>query len=108
MLIIDIIISVHAPHNMIDYDAPSRTNAPRQLGQIRGGILGTYPGSLGNYAGEKRGIPVITIELPDANKAIAKAELSDMWGDLLAWLVQTMPIEKDRFSKQKQFAKLDD
>ncbi len=103
----DVIISVHAPHNMIDYDAPSRTNAPRKLGHIKGGLLGTYPGSLGNYAGERRGIPVVTIELPDANKAIADNELNAMWGDLIAWLMHTMPIERSRFSKERQLAKLE-
>ncbi|MFT5258585.1 MAG: protein MpaA [Saprospiraceae bacterium] len=103
----DMIISVHAPHNMIDYDAPSRTNAPRRIGQIKAGLLGTYPGSLGSYAGEKRGIPVVTIELPDANKAIGQNELSKMWGDLFAWLVKTIPVENNRFSKERQFAKLD-
>ena len=60
----DVIVSVHAPHGIIDHDGP-RT-APSKLGGLYLNYLGTYPGSLGNYAGVQRRIPVITIELPYA------------------------------------------
>ncbi len=103
----DMIVSVHAPHNLIDYDAPSRKNAPRQFGKLKGGLLGTFPGSLGNYAGVKRGIPVVTIELPSASQAISIKQAHQMWADMLAWLEKTIPLENKRFMENRRFASLD-
>jgi len=62
----DVIISVHAPYSLVDYDAPNRNNAPKRIGYLHRNLMGTYPGSLGNYAGIHLGIPVITLELPHA------------------------------------------
>ncbi len=104
----DMIITVHAPYNLIDYDAPSRKNAPRRFGRVKGGLLGTYPGSLGNYAGVKRGIPVVTIELPSANQAMSQVQAHDMWADMLVWLGKTIPLENQRFMKNRRYAKLND
>ncbi len=100
----DMIISVHAPHNLIDYDAPSRKNAPRRFGKLKGGLLGTFPGSLGNYAGVKRGIPVVTIELPSANIATPVEQAHDMWADMIVWLSKTIPLENQRFMDNRRFA----
>jgi len=100
----DMIITVHAPYNLIDYDAPSRKNAPRRFGNLKGGLLGTYPGSLGNYAGVKRGIPVVTIELPSSNKAISVIQAHDMWSDMLEWLGNTIPLENQRFQDNRHYA----
>ena len=102
----DMIVTVHAPYNLIDYDAPSRKNAPRRFGRVKGGLLGTYPGSLGNYAGVKRGIPVVTIELPSANQAMSEVQAHDMWADMLSWLEKTIPLENQRFEKNRRYAKL--
>ena len=100
----DMIVTVHAPYNLIDYDAPSRTNAPRRFGRLKGGLLGTYPGSLGNYAGVIRGIPVVTIELPSSNRAISATQAHDMWSDMLLWLEKTIPLENQRFLNQRYYA----
>jgi len=100
----DMIITVHAPYNLIDYDAPSRKNAPRHFGRLKGGLLGTYPGSLGNYAGVKRGIPVVTIELPDSYKAIPVLQAGDMWTDMLQWMSKTIPLENRRFLQERYYA----
>lgn len=102
----DMIVTVHAPYNLIDYDAPSRKNAPRRFGRVKGGLLGTYPGSLGNYAGVKRGIPVVTIELPSANQAMSEVQAHDMWADMLTWLEKTIPVENQRFEKNRHYAKV--
>jgi len=99
----DMIITVHAPYNLIDYDAPNRENAPRRFGLLKGGLLGTYPGSLGNYAGVKRGIPVVTIELPSSNKAMSISQAHDMWSDMVAWLEKTIPLENQRFSRNRYY-----
>ncbi len=90
----DVIIAVHAPHNLVDYDAPSRGNAPEKLGSLRRGALGTFPGSLGSYAGKKRGIPVVTIELPSSNNAVSEEEYKQIWLDLLVWLGDMLNTEK--------------
>lgn len=101
----DMIVSVHAPHNLIDYDAPNRKNAPRKFGHLKGGLLGTFPGSLGNYAGVKRGIPVVTIELSSADKAVSLKAAHEMWSDMLVWLAKTIPIENENFMENRRYAK---
>jgi protein MpaA len=103
----DMIIAVHAPYNLIGYDAPSRKNAPRRFGQLSSGMLGNYPGSLGNYAGIKRGIPVVTIELPSANTSISVAQAHNMWSDMLEWLENTIPLENQRFVESRHYAELE-
>ncbi|MBT8437414.1 MAG: succinylglutamate desuccinylase/aspartoacylase family protein, partial [Gammaproteobacteria bacterium] len=52
----DVVIAVHAPYSLVDYDAPSRKNAPRRIGHLYKNLMGTYPGSLGNYAGIHLGV----------------------------------------------------
>lgn len=78
------IISVHAPYGVLDFDGP--TKPPAQFGYLRLHQLGTYPGSLGNYAGVNRGLPVITLELPSAGTMPTAAQSARIWADMLAWL----------------------
>lgn len=85
----DVIIAVHAPHRLVDYDGPQ--NAPEKLGQLRLRQLGTYPGSLGNYAGVDLNIPVVTVELPSAGIMPSRQEISTMWIDLVRWLIREVP-----------------
>src|SRR5699024_241427 len=80
----DVIISVHAPYGVLDYDGTYP--APRQLGSLDLHRLGVYPGSLGNYASRMLGIPVITIELEHARELPPPAEVRQMWIDLNNWL----------------------
>ncbi len=82
----DVIIAVHAPHKLVDYDGPY--SGPDKLGKLRLHQLGTYPGSLGNYAGVDLNIPVVTIELPSAGIMPSKIEVTQMWVDLVRWLVE--------------------
>ena len=84
----DVIVSVHAPHGVVDYDGPK--NGPYKLGRLYLRLLGTYPGSLGNYAGVQRDIPVVTIELPFAGLMPTPAEVSEIWRDLVAWLMKNI------------------
>jgi hypothetical protein len=86
----DVIISVHAPHALVDYDAPSRKNAPRRIGNLYRNLMGTYPGSLGNYAGIHLGIPVITLELPHAGIMPTGKQISWLWTDLVRWLIRNL------------------
>ncbi len=80
----DVIVSVHAPYGILDFDGPK--TAPRRLGHLHLNLLGTYPGSLGNYAGVQKGIPVVTIELPYAGIMPKKHEIRRIWLDLVQWL----------------------
>lgn len=88
----DVIIAVHAPYGLVDYDGPQA--APKQLGSLNLWRLGTYPGSLGNYAGVDLGIPVVTIELASAGVMPSKSEVSHMWVDLVRWLKKEVPKQR--------------
>ncbi|MGJ8668004.1 MAG: M14 family zinc carboxypeptidase [Oceanococcus sp.] len=80
----DVIVAIHAPYGIVDFDGPS--TPPRQLGHLHLNLLGTYPGSLGNYAGVQRGIPVVTVELPSAGSMPSARQQDKIWLDLLEWL----------------------
>jgi hypothetical protein len=86
----DVIVSVHAPYSLVDYDAPNRNNAPRRIGYLNKNLMGTYPGSLGNYAGVHLGIPVITLELPHAGIMPTRQQISHLWTDLVRWLIRNV------------------
>ena len=87
----DIIISVHAPYSLVDFDAPDRKAAPRRIGYLKKNLMGTYPGSLGQYAGIHLGIPVITLELPHAGIMPTRRQISGMWTSLVRWLSRHLP-----------------
>jgi murein peptide amidase A len=80
----DIIISIHAPFGVLDFDGPSVP--PRRLGRLYLDQVGIYPGSLGNYGGMTLGIPVVTVELPHSAKAPTTPEMRQMWLDLVRWM----------------------
>lgn len=80
----DMIISVHAPYNLLDYDGP--VPQPLRFGRLSLARLGVYPGSLGNYGGLFKQVPVVTIELPNATAMPAQREQLAMWEDMLKWM----------------------
>jgi hypothetical protein len=45
---------------------------------------------LGNYSGVQRGIPVVTVELPNALRTPTNAEMAKMWRDLNFWMDKTL------------------
>jgi protein MpaA len=78
------ILSVHAPLNFMDYDGPTTLSLARFPSEyvetcltlrkrVRATSQGFFPGSLGNYAGQERGIPTLTLELPTADPKQADA-----------------------------------
>ena len=79
-----VIVSVHAPHGILDFDG--KVTPPSKLGPLRLRQLGTYPGSLGNYGYYIKGIPVMTIELEHAGIMPKKEQISAMWVDLVRWI----------------------
>lgn len=72
------ILSIHAPLNFMDYDGPdymALSNFPQEYVEkckelkqrVKARSGGYFPGSLGNWAGQERGIPTLTLELPTAD-----------------------------------------
>jgi hypothetical protein len=80
----DLIVSIHAPYGVLDFDGP--TVPPARLGRLYLDQVGIFPGSLGNYGGVHKGMPVVTIELPSAIRTPLDAEMRQMWLDLLRWM----------------------
>ena len=78
-----LIVSIHAPYGVLDFDGP--LVPPAKLGSLYLDRVGIYPGSLGNYAGAQKAIPVVTIELPNSTRTPLNAEMRQMWFDLLRW-----------------------
>lgn len=79
----DLIVSIHAPYGVLDFDGPSVP--PSRLGRLYLDQVGVFPGSLGHYGGVHKGVPVVTIELPNAQRTPLDAEMRQMWLDLLRW-----------------------
>jgi hypothetical protein len=52
--------------------------------------VGIFPGSLGNYGGVHKGMPVVTIELTSALTTPSDAEMRQMWIDLLRWMSERL------------------
>jgi len=84
-----VIVSVHAPSHVVDYDGPK--DPPKRLGPLYLNLMGTYPGSLGRFAGVLMGLPVVTIELPSAGIMPSSAEQTRIWNDLVRYLRTTAP-----------------
>jgi len=84
-----VIVSIHAPYNVLDFDGPPV--GPSTLGQLHLKLIGTYPGSLGNCAGVQHEIPVITVELPHAGIMPSQQQMTRMWVDLIRWMRTNIP-----------------
>lgn len=90
----DLIVSIHAPYGVLDYDGPSIP--PERLGRLFLDRVGIFPGSLGHYGGVHRGVPVVTIELPSAIRTPTNAEMRQMWIDLLRWIGERVSVPAER------------
>ncbi|WP_303783687.1 M14 family murein peptide amidase A [Azovibrio restrictus] len=82
----DVIVSIHAPYGILDYDGPAQE--PRRFGRLNLNRLGVYPGSLGNFGGVHKNIPVITIELPHATAMPSLHDQRQIWDDMLDWIAR--------------------
>lgn len=80
----DAVISVHAPHGIVDFDGPRMP--PENLGPLELRLLGTYPGSMGRYLGVFKGIPMLTVELESAVKLPESTDMDRIWVDMVDWL----------------------
>ena len=90
------ILSVHAPLNILDYDGPVtdegdtllqayhdscvelKKSVVKATPSLKFHAFGTFPGSLGNYAGKYLGIPTLTTELPSTSAKLAPKYFADM------------------------------
>lgn len=98
---VDKVISVHAPLGFLDYDGPGDTKErnlsrnekrARELANIvsrssknysiRDFVF--YPGSLGNYTGNERFIPTVTLELQSTDPRLARKYWTDFSPGLVA------------------------
>ncbi|MDP2371934.1 M14 family zinc carboxypeptidase [Rhodoferax sp.] len=84
----NLIVSIHAPYGVLDFDGPSVP--PSKLGRLYLDQVGIFPGSLGNYGGVHKGIPVVTIELPNAARTPSEVEMRQMWMDLQRWMSERL------------------
>ncbi|MFN2343939.1 MAG: M14 family murein peptide amidase A [Desulfonatronovibrio sp.] len=91
----DAIISLHSPLDLVDYDGPG--NPPPIIGNLGLRRLGNFPGTLGNFAGIELGIPVMTIEFASSGRMPSSSEISSMWMDIVRWLINNTPTEKDNY-----------
>ena len=82
---------MHAPFGVLDFDGPAKP--PHRLGRLIFNRVGVYPGSLGNYSGLHKNIPVITIELPNAGTMPPDAEVRRIWQDMLTWMQRNLPAQ---------------
>lgn len=87
----DAVISVHAPHGIVDFDGPRIP--PDNLGPLELRLLGTYPGSMGRYIGVYKGIPLLTLELESALKLPEDEDMAGIWFDMVDWLVAKVGTE---------------
>ena len=84
----NLIVSIHAPYGVLDFDGP--TMPPTRLGRLYLDQVGVFPGSLGNYGGVHKGMPVVTIELSSAQKTPSEDEMNRMWRDLRRWMDESI------------------
>jgi murein peptide amidase A len=92
----DAIISIHAPYGLLDYDGPDFAR-PDQMGHLKLRQLGTFPGSLGRYAGEYLNIPVLTIELESAGSLPSGQDILQIWQDMNEWIEGKLQTEERDF-----------
>ena len=79
------IISIHQDGACIDFDGPARelARSMSKAGKLKLKRLGSLPGSLGSYAGNQLGIPVVTVELPGGLQGLNEDALWSRYGSIL-------------------------
>lgn len=122
----DKILSIHAPLGFLDYDGPgdqkpgtltaTETKAralaaaiSKKANNYRVVDYSFYPGSLGNFAGNERHIPTVTLEL----KTTDASKVDEYWSQFLPGILQAIDypfkkeIEESR-NTQKFYSHYDD
>jgi len=104
---VDKVITVHAPLGFLDYDGPGdnkkvtalsmserkardlATLVSRTSNNYRMKDFVFYPGSLGNYSGNERNIPTVTLELPSTDPRLSRK----FWADFSPGIVAAVKYE---------------
>tara|TARA_R110000868_G_scaffold64598_5_gene194089 strand:- start:2642 stop:3709 length:1068 start_codon:yes stop_codon:yes gene_type:complete len=102
------IVSVHSPLTMLDYDGPEDFQTGGEVGNKASQLLiqmsrkasgyriknyPFFPGSLGNYAGNERGIPTFTLELPSSDNRRHKEYWKQFKGAIRAAIIQELSVD---------------
>lgn len=87
------IVSLHQPLACIDWDGPADdvAAAAAALNALPARRLGGRPGSLGSWAGNTLGIPVITLELRAGDELEPSGALFQRYGETLLTLLRPAP-----------------
>lgn len=102
----DAVISVHAPHGIVDFDGPRVP--PERLGPLDLRLLGTYPGSMGRYIGVHRGIPLLTVELASAFSMPSSNDMELIWDDTLEWIEEHVVLPRLAEEERKKSLAMQD
>ncbi len=81
----DRIVALHQPLACMDYDGPGKELAERMASRCDLPVkkLGGRPGSLGSFAGETKGIPIITMEMLKGDTWLSEVEVWARYGNAL-------------------------
>ena len=84
-----VVVSIHQPLALVDYDGPTETLAARlgKLVNLPVRRLGGMPGSMGSWVGNDLGIPIITLELPRHVSRWDGESLWDAYGPAMLVLI---------------------
>lgn len=84
------IITIHQPLACIDYDGPGRSLAEAMAARCNLPVkkLGARPGSLGSYAGNTLGIPIITVELTRQDSRLSAGSLWSRYGKMATTAIE--------------------
>jgi protein MpaA len=87
------IVSLHEPYGCIDYDGPGEGLARAMAAACDLPVkkLGGRPGSLGSYAGESLGIPIVTVEFPEYVARWDGAAMWERYGKMLLAAIEYSP-----------------
>lgn len=79
------VLSFHQAAELVDYDGPAEAlaRAVAAASPLPLERMGARPGSLGSYAGNDLGIPVLTIELPRSADSLPAEALWTAYGPML-------------------------
>ena len=90
----DRIVTLHQPLNCVDYDGPAEHLARHMAKHCDLPVkkLGARPGSLGSYAGETLGIPIITVEF---GKDDSKLDPEVLWDRYARMIIAAIEYPQD-------------
>jgi protein MpaA len=93
----DRIVALHQPLACMDYDGPGKDLAERMASRCNLPVkkLGGRPGSLGSFAGETKGIPIITMEMLKGDTWLSDVELWARYGNALLAAIDSPSLPQD-------------